>query len=133
MIDLERGLSAYGADVSRWPSGAAEARAALLADPQFRRVWEAERSFDRALAAEREALDAEIVRSGALARLGPLAARSTAAGYLAEIPWRRVAAGVILAGMLGSVIDLILPGPTPDPIEVALFDPLAGVDGVDIR
>ena len=61
------------------------------------------------------------------------AARSAPAGYLAEIPWRRVAAGVILAGMLGSVLDLILPGPASDPIEVALFDPLDAADGADIR
>ena len=133
MNDLERGLAVYGADLSRWPNGAAEARAALLADPEFRRAWETERSFDRSLAAEREALDAEIARSGAVVRLGHLTGRSTAAGYLAEIPWRRVAAGVLLAGMLGSVLDLILPGPASDPIEVALFDPLDAADGADIR
>jgi hypothetical protein len=133
MNDLQRGLAAYGADLSRWPRGAAEARAALLADPGFRRRWEAERPLDGALTAERDALDAEIARSGAVARLARLAARRTSAGFLADIPWRRVAAGVILAGMVGSVLDLILPGPASDPVEVALFDPLAGVDGADIR
>jgi hypothetical protein len=132
MNDLERGLAAYGADVSRWPHGAAEARAALLADPGFRRAWEAERLVDRALAEERDALDAEIARSGAVARLARFAAQRTSAGFLADVPWRRVAAGIILAGMLGSVLDLILPGPALDPVEIALFDPLAA-EGADIR
>jgi len=133
MNDLERELAAYGADLSRWPRGAAEARAALLADPEFRRAWEAERPLDRALAAERDALDAEITRSGAVARLGRLAARRSSAGFLVDIPWRRVAAGVIVAGMLGSGLDLVLPGPVSDPIEVALLDPLDAADGADVR
>lgn len=132
MHDQRRLLSAYGSDLSRWPSGASEARAALLADPEFRRAWEAERAFERALVAERDLFDAEILRSGAVARLGRLTARGASAGLLADIPWRRVAAGVILAGMLGSALALVVPGPTSEAVEVALFDPFAA-DGADMR
>jgi hypothetical protein len=132
MSDFSRALAVYGSDLSRWPGGAAEARAALLADPEFRRAWETERELDRALAAERDALDAEIAGSGAAERLGRLAARGAPAGFLADIPWRRVAAGVIFAGMLGCALDLFLPGPS-DAVEVAMFDPLDAADGADMR
>ena len=128
MSELDRRLATHGSDLSRWPDDAAEAREALLGQPKFRRAWEKERELDRALAADRHSLDAEISRSGAIARLGRLSARHTSAGLLADVPWRRVAAGVILAGMLGGALDLMLPSPQPDPIEMALVDPLTGLD-----
>jgi hypothetical protein len=128
MPDRERRLATYGSDLSRWPEGAHEAREALLAQPAFRHAWEEERRLDRTLAAHRDQLDAEIARSGAMARLGKLSGWRSSAGFLAGIPWRRVAAGVLLAGMLGGALDLMLPQPAPDPIEMALVDPLAGLD-----
>ena len=84
MRELDRRLAAYGSDFSRWPDGAAEAREALLAEPDFRRAWEKERELDRTLAAERDALDAEIARSGALARLG----RLVCAAHSGRLPCR---------------------------------------------
>ncbi len=128
MRDIDRRLATYGSDLSRWPQHAAEAREALLGEPEFRRAWERERDLDRKLAAERDALDADILRSGAIARLGRLSSQRISAGFLADVPWRRVAAGVILAGMLGGGLDLMLPAPVSDPLEMALVDPLAGFD-----
>jgi hypothetical protein len=128
MRDLDRRLAAYGSNLSRWPDGSSEAREALLSQPEFRRAWERERDLDRKLADDRDQLDAEIARSGALARLGRLAAHRASAGLLADISWRRVAAAVLVAGMLGGVLDLMLPSPPADPIEMALVDPLASLD-----
>ena len=128
MSELDRRLATYGADLSRWPEGSAEAREALLGQPEFRFAWERERDLDRKLAEDRERLDAEIARSGALARFGRLASRRIPGHGLADIPWRRVAAAVIVAGMLGGGLDLMLPGPAADAIEMALVDPLASLD-----
>ncbi len=128
MRDRERRLSTYGSDLSRWPRGADEARPALLAEPEFRRAWEKERELDRRLATLRGALDDEIARSGALGRLRQRTAGRVSAGFISDIPWRRVAAGVLLAGMLGGAVGFALPPTSPDPIEMALVDPLAGLD-----
>jgi hypothetical protein len=128
MRDLHRRLSAYGADLSRWPDGADEARAALLAEPDFRRAWERERDLDRNLAALRATLDDEIARSGAIGRLRQSSGRRVFPGFFSDIPWRRVAAGVLLAGMLGGALGFALPQPAADRIEMALVDPLAGLD-----
>lgn len=128
MSELDQRLATYGSDLSRWPDAGLEAREVLLARPDFRRAWESERELDRALATDRGRLDAEVARSGALARLGRLSARRASASVLAGVPWRRVAAGVIVAGVLGGAIDLLRPAPPADPIEMALIDPLAGLD-----
>jgi hypothetical protein len=128
MRDIDRRLAVYGSDVTRWPDSANKAREAALTDPAFRRRFEEERSLDRRLATERNALDQEIARSGALARLRGLPGRRNTADALAGISWRRVAAGVLFAGMLGGALDLMLPSPPADPVEIALVDPLAGFD-----
>ena len=128
MYDLDHRLAAYGSDLSRWPDGSAEAREALLGQPEFRRAWERERDLDRKLADDRDQLEAEVARSGALARLGRLAARRASGGMLGDISWRRVAAAVIFAGVLGGALDLMLPSPPAEPIEMALVDPLDSLD-----
>jgi hypothetical protein len=130
LAELEQRLATYGSDPSRWPDHADEARAALLQEPEFRRAWERERDFDRKLAAHRDLLDAEIARSDAVARLGRDPLRRH---LVAGMPWRRVAAVVLLAGMLGGALDLVLPETAADPLDVAIVDPLAGFDGADIR
>jgi hypothetical protein len=68
------------------------------------------------------------VLSGAVGRLARISRRTFAAGPLGDLPWRRVAAVVVLACMLGGAFDLMLPGPAPDPLDIALIDPLAGFD-----
>jgi len=128
MSDLEQGLATYGSDFSRWPEGAKHAREALLSEPEFRQAWQRERTFERTLAAERDAMDLEIERSGAALRLARLASKAGSQAVHLGIPWRRVAAGVLVAGLLGGALDLMLPQPASDPIELALVDPLAGLD-----
>jgi hypothetical protein len=134
MADQDRRLATHGSDFSRWPGDASEAREALLREPKFRRAWEEERDLDRRLAAGRDEIDAEIARSGALARLGRLSERHAPAGFLAGIPWGRVAAGVLIAGMLGGALDyLVLPQSAAEPIDLALVDPLDTFDNVGSR
>lgn len=129
MTENDRRLATYGSDFSRWPEGASEARQAILSDQGFRRAWESERYLDRKLADDRAELDAEIVRSGVLARLGRLPERYSPAGFVATIAWRRVAAGVLVAGVLGGALDyLVLPQSPSESIDLALVDPLDGFD-----
>ena len=129
MTEHHRRLATDGSDFPRWPEGAGEAREALLREPGFRRAWEEERALDGLMAADRAEIDADIARSGALARLGRLSERYSPAGFVAGVPWRRVAAGVLIAGMLGGALDyLVLPRPAPEAIDLALVDPLDGFD-----
>lgn len=126
-------LRAYGADFSRWPSGQAqEARAALLSTPAFRRAWEDERRLDRAFTEHRATLDAGIAHSGAVERV-----RKRALSHLpvplAVLPWQRIAAAMVVAGMLGSAADLLISSTLSDPSEPALVDPLLGLDIPEAR
>jgi hypothetical protein len=131
MRNRDRWLAAYGSDFSRWPDGEREARAALLSDRSFRAEWEGEREVDRLVAEERAALDAEIAASGAMTRLARIASRPLPAG--AGVPWRRVAAGVLVAGVLGGALDLLIPQSSAEPPELAFLDPLASYDIADTR
>lgn len=129
MTDRDRRLAIFGSDFSRWSEGASEAREALLSEPEFRRAWDQERALDRQLGAHRADIEVEIASSGALTRLGRLSERYAPAGFVAGIPWRRVAAGVLLAGVLGGALDyLILPQAASEPFDLALVDPLDGFD-----
>jgi hypothetical protein len=131
-------LATFGADLSRWPEECVvPARRALLADPQFRRAWEAERDFDAALAAHCDSIDAAIAASGAAERVQRRTlARS--AGDRARLAfgglrWGQVAAAMLLSGMLGGVMDLVLPeqgaeagDAAPPDILFSLDEPNAG-------
>lgn len=131
---LMRRLRTYGADLSRWPEGGAEAREALLRDREFRRVYEAERALDRGLAALGEALDAEVVQAGAFDRIRRrVALRGRPADILSGLRWQRVAAAVVVASMLGGAVDLAFADRAAESIDVALIDPLYGLDSVDTQ
>jgi hypothetical protein len=124
-------LLAYGSDFSRWtPEIVARARAALLAEPPFRRAWEKERSLDLALLAGRESLDAEIARSGAGSRIRKHLLARLPGDPLAGMRWRSVAAAILVAGMLGGLVDLALPEAAAESSDIAMFDPL---DEADVR
>ena len=116
-------LGAYGSDLSRWPKRATEAKAVLLRDPEFREAFEDERIFDRDLADHRAALDREIGGAHTIARLkGRLIGNLV--GPLAGMDWRRIAAAVVIAGMLGGALDLMLPDTSADQTDIAILDPL---------
>lgn len=121
--DLFRRLDVYGSDLSRWPERGAEARTALLRDPEFRRAFDEERIFDSDLAEHREMLDHEIAGAHTLARLKRSLARHSS-GPLAGMDWRRLAAAVLIAGMVGGALDLMLPDTVADQTDIAILDPL---------
>ena len=128
--DLVAQLERYGADLTRWPDRQNAAREALLADPEFRAAFESERALDRGLAAERDARDEAIARAGAVGRVRQAVLAQTPANVLAGLPWPRIAAAILVAGMLGGAVDLmLLPPPPDDPIEVAIADPLYNLPG----
>lgn len=121
--DLLRRLITYGSDLSRWPERAIAAKAGLLRDPEFRRAFEDERIFDHDLAEHREMLDRDIAGAHTVARLKRSLLRQTA-GPLAGMNWRRIAAAVVIAGMLGGALDLMLPDASADQTDIAILDPL---------
>jgi hypothetical protein len=129
--DFLEGLGTYGSDLSRWPKAHAEGlREALLADTGLRRAYDAERPLDRSLAQLRGEWDAEIAASGAAARVRRDAARRVVAP-LAGFGWRRVAAAVLVAGMLGGAVDVALLGAGTDATagaDIVMLDPLDTLD-----
>lgn len=125
-------LRAYGSDLSRWPDHAHGAREALVARPDVRRAWESERVLDRTLAAHRNAMDQEIAASGAASEIRRRLLSRISTDPLAGIPWRSVAAAMLVAGMLGGAIDLVLPEPL-ELTDMAMLDPLDTLDGADTR
>ena len=129
--DLFRRLAIYGSDLSRWPERAVEAKTALLSDQEFRRAFDDERIFDHDLTEHREMLDREIAGTQTVAHLRRSLLRH-AAGPLAGMDWRRIAAAVLIAGMLGGALDLMLPDASGDQTDIAILDPL-DLDGAGLE
>jgi hypothetical protein len=78
-------------------------------------------------------LDAEIRKSGALDRVRRNVLTRRSGDVLAGIHWRRVAAAVLVAGMLGGAVDLALMQQAADSFDVAIIDPLYPLDGADAQ
>jgi hypothetical protein len=130
---LLENLGTFGFDLRKWPpERVAGARERLLSDPEFRRAWEAERDLDRSLDQWRAALDAEIGGSGALGRIRQRAL-APLANPLAAIGWQRIAAAVLLAGMLGGAMDLFLAERTAAPADYVMLDPLYGLAETELQ
>jgi hypothetical protein len=131
---LFKNLGSFGSDFSRWPTErAAGAREALLGLPEFRRAYESERALDSAMAEIRDELDRSIRQSGALKRVRQRALMQVAPAPLAGLGWQRIAAAVLVAGMLGGALDLFLGAPQAgDTTDVATLDPLFSIaEGAD--
>ena len=75
---------------------------------------------------------APVAASGALERVRQAVVRQRPAALLAGVPWQRVAAAVLLAGMLGAAVDFVLPDRGVDSLDAAL-DPLYVLDEADSR
>ncbi len=127
-------LSTFGADIAKWPGDRASgAREALMRDPGFRDAWEKERVLDRAILSVRGELDGEIGRSGAIGRVREAALARVPLPSLDPAGWARIAAAVLVAGMLGGAMDLLLARQNRE-ADVALVDPiLYGLDLTEIR
>ena len=126
-------LRRYGSDLSNWPDDLrASAREALVANPEVRRAWENERPLDRRLAQHRATIDSEIAQSGAAARIRRNLLARLATDPSSAIPWRSVAAAMLVAGMIGGAIDLVLPEPL-ESADIVMLDLFDALDGADMR
>jgi hypothetical protein len=127
--DLVGTLDAYGADLSRWPAERVrDVRRALLARPDFRRAVDEARLLDKALANAREELDGVIDASHASARVERRVLARVLPDPLAGLRWQRIAAAMLVAGMLGGAIDLLMPDPAADAPDLVMLDPLSAED-----
>ena len=84
---------------------------------------EAPRDLERQFRDLRDFVDGDVSRAGAVSRVKGNVLRE-ATRPLGGLDWRRLAAGVVLAGVLGGALDLMLPEPSPEPSEIAILDPL---------
>jgi hypothetical protein len=122
--NFREAIDRFGSDFRTWPDRqlAARAREAVLADRDLRAYREAAAGLSRLLAGERRRLDAAIAGSGAAARVG--------AAVLAGLPPRRtagwsiawIAATLLLAAGLGSIVDFRFASETPT--QVVVLEPL---------
>lgn len=132
--ELHHALRTLGADLSRWaPEDAMRARAALLASPELRRAYEEERVLDQALRSARDTLDLEARLAGAGERVRRSALARIPANPLAGIEWRKLAAAVLVAGVLGGGADFLLADPAADAPELVMLDPLEGSGDMDLQ
>lgn len=127
-------LRAFGTDLSRWPPARAyAAREALLADPEFRIAWEAESELDTALVAIRETRDKAAAPPGAIDRIRLATLSQLPPNPLAGFGWRKVAAAMLVAGMLGGATDLVLPDPRATAPELVMLDPLSALEESELQ
>lgn len=84
--------------------------------------------LDRCLQAFGAELDSEIARSGAPDRVRRNVLRRRSADIFADLSWRRIAAAILVAGMLGAAVDLMFLDRTVDQVDVASVDPLYAFD-----
>ena len=111
--DADRERSPPTAPIFRAGRDRCAARRARRCSPirNFAAPGKASASSTARSAAHRDVDRPEIARSGAASRNAPAPAVAAAADPLAGIAWRRVAAAMLVAGMLGGAIDLVLPEP----------------------
>jgi ABC-type cobalamin transport system ATPase subunit len=81
--------------------------------------------------AHRATLDADIVRSGALGRVRDNVLARHSVDPLAGLQWQRIAAAVLIAGMLGGAVDLLMPDRSTETVDVAFSEALFVIDQPD--
>lgn len=125
--DLREALDRLGTDLSAWPDPglAGAARRMALSDRAFRARLDTAMAIDAGLARVRDALDAEIAATGAVARVeaGALAAASPRVANGRR--WAMVGAAAIAAAVLGAIVDVTLLAPLgSQSFDVVVLDPL---------
>jgi hypothetical protein len=124
-------LRAFGTDFARWPEERATAgRRLLVGDLSFRAAFEAERRLDEAISAARDAEVADPALAAVAERVRSRAARLRRSAFNG-FPWQRIAAAMLVAGMLGGVADLaFVERGVGVAADLALLDPLAALEEV---
>jgi hypothetical protein len=132
--ELQAAIDRFGADLASWPDQALanEVRAAVLADRGLRAGLDEAAALAADLALARDAIDADIAASGAASRisaavLGAVSRRGSARRWVA------VAAALVVAAGLGSLVDLSFVAPADEGrVDVVILDPLVfGPTGVE--
>jgi hypothetical protein len=123
--ELFGGLTAFGADFSKWPGDRLSgAREAVLGDLDFRRAWERERDLDRAMTAARGEIDAAIGGAGAVERLREATLARLPRPRIGTAAWRGIAAAMLVAGVLGGALELIATEQAGETADIAVVDPV---------
>lgn len=125
--DLVSAIDREGGDLARWRDRALanRVREAVLADRDLRAYLDGAAALDRALAAARDTLDADIGAGGAVDRVAAAVLARRAAPAPARSWWFAIAAAVVLAAGLGSALDVGVIGYRADATQtVVALDPL---------
>jgi hypothetical protein len=120
-------IDRYGADIAAWPDRALAfaAREAAVADPEVRRRLELARGLSTGLELARAAVDDEIDRSGAAARVAGRLLASLPGGRLGRTAWIAIAATLVLAACLGAMVEISRSNTASErALDVVVLDPL---------
>ena len=91
-------------------------------------------STTKAIATAREEFDGTISRSGAVRRVRQATLARLPHSPLGRIGLGRIAAAMLVAGILGGAMDLILAGQEGETADVAVVDPvLYGLEPTEIQ
>lgn len=125
--ELWEALDRLGADLSAWPdpASAGAARRMALSDRAFRARLDTAMAIDAGLARVRDALDAEIAATGAVARVEAEALAAASPRVASGRRWALVGAAAIAAAVLGAIVDVTLLAPLgSQSFDVVVLDPL---------
>jgi hypothetical protein len=96
-------------------------------------MLERDEVIDRRLVAYGAALESDIAKSGALGRVRGNVLRRSATDLFAGFSLQRIAAAILIAGVLGGVLDLALPVGGGDTLDVAAVDPFDPLEEADVQ
>lgn len=103
-------------------------------DLDFRGADAADREIESAVHALRGEIDDEIARFGSCARVRQRALARLRTHPYAGMDWRKIAAAVLVAGMLGGAFDVLLLQPESAPADFVMVDPvLYGLEAAELR
>lgn len=124
--NLVAAIDRLGGDLDRWADRglAQEVRSAALADRVVRAALDRSRRLDTMLATAADAMDAEIARSGAAARVAGSVMAAVGLTRSRRKRWMAVAAALVVAAGLGSLMDLSVVRRVDDGVDVVILDPL---------
>lgn len=125
--DLKEALDRLGADLSAWPDTAlaGAARRLALSDRTFRAELDTATAIAAGLGRVRDALDAEIAATEAVARVEAAVLSAAPARPANGRPWAMVAAAAVAAAVLGAIVDVTLLAPVDSQsFEVVVLDPM---------
>jgi hypothetical protein len=94
-----------------------------------------QRRLEAGIRSAREAIDRDIIASGAIGRVQQAVLLSVSRDRERRLPWVAIAAGLVVAACLGGLVDLaVLGSRDAAPVDVVIVDPLVfGPTELDAR